>query len=79
MHARGALAGDFELPRITDCDDPGHCHDWAAGQYIDNFAGASVNWVSTGRGQQGTWVQGAVCAHLLVVCDAAGWAWHGRT
>ena len=38
--------GDFELPRVTDCDDAGHCHDWASGQYIDNFAGATVNWVS---------------------------------
>ena len=39
-----ARPGDFELPRVTDCDDPGRCHDWASGQYIDSFAGASVNW-----------------------------------
>jgi hypothetical protein len=22
-------AGDFELPKITDCDEPGACHAWA--------------------------------------------------
>jgi hypothetical protein len=26
--------GDFEMPRVTDCNDPGHCHDWTNGQVI---------------------------------------------
>mmetsp|Transcript_53762 Transcript_53762/g.109603 ORF Transcript_53762/g.109603 Transcript_53762/m.109603 type:complete len:87 (-) Transcript_53762:451-711(-) len=37
--------GDFELPRINDCDEPGMCHDWAGSQYIDNFSkGAGMTW-----------------------------------
>jgi hypothetical protein len=37
-------AGDFELPKITDCDEPGECHKWAGSQYIDSFAGVGTNW-----------------------------------
>jgi hypothetical protein len=30
--------GDFNFPRVEGCDEPGACHDWASGQYIDSHA-----------------------------------------
>jgi len=41
--------GDFEMPRVTDCDVPGSCHDWANGAYIDGFAAATTNWDMMGQ------------------------------
>ena len=45
--------GDFKQPRSTDCAEPGFCHQWADGQYIDSWAEASTNWDTMGSHQSG--------------------------
>lgn len=40
-HQRALLTSRLQ---VTDCDEPGKCHNWSGDQYIDSFAGVTTNW-----------------------------------